>query len=319
MILEQKFDLEHLIFFRWIPQVNGAKFRRESSPLARDDCEITQSAATRWITFAKSPSPSPIPRINPERRDSITEHSKKDEESHKDADSSKWQPSRKFSPAKNEKGHLQRQGTRCTTTFIHVFRFIMRYLIADDLDIGRDRSSSFVDANDRANILSQRMRDLYDFKTENEWPKRAGSSQRENTWISKSSSEEERGNYRPIRRNSQDLEFNDRIDIFKVRELRFINDVRFKESTYTSLLPCTFLRPRFSTRRTHDGQSAVPTTPARCSRTSRRTSVYEGSTTDCDTARIAAQSDLVVASGAHIRTITTRRLGVRPGNRNRRR
>jgi len=114
VILKQTFDLEHLIF-RWIPQVNGAKFRRESSPLARNGCEITQSAATRWITFAKSPSPSPIPRINLERRDSITEHNKKDEEPRKNADVSndKWQPSRKFSPAKNEKAHLQRQGTRC--------------------------------------------------------------------------------------------------------------------------------------------------------------------------------------------------------------
>lgn len=182
---------------RWIPQVNGGKFRRESSPLARNDCEITQSAATRWITFAKSPSPSPIPKINPERRDSISEHSKKDEEPRKDSDASncKWQPSRKFSPVKNEKAHLQRQ---------------------DELDVGRDRSSSCIDTNERANKLSQRMRDLYDFKTENEWPKRAGSS-RENTWISKSSSEEEKGNYRPIRRNSQDLEFNDRIDIFKTK------------------------------------------------------------------------------------------------------
>lgn len=110
---------------------------------------------------------------------------------------------------------------------------MLRYLITDELDIGRDRSSSCIDANDRANKLSQRMRDLYDFKTENEWPKRAGTSQRDNAWISKSSSEEER-NYRPVRRNSQDLEFNDRIDIFKVRELRFINNVRFTESTYIS-------------------------------------------------------------------------------------
>lgn len=81
----------------------------------------------------------------------------------------------------------------------------------------RDRSASIVDANERASMLSQRMRDLYDFKTENEWPKRAGSSQRENPWISKSSSEEDRTNYQPVRRNSQDMEFNDRIERFKVR------------------------------------------------------------------------------------------------------
>lgn len=105
-------------------------------------------------------------------------------------------------------------------------------MIADELDIPRDRSPSFVDANERAkdrslsfetneraNKLSERMRDLYDFKTENEWPKKAGTS-RENAWISKSNSEEDRSNYPPVRRNSQDLEFNDRIDIFKVSVFR---------------------------------------------------------------------------------------------------
>lgn len=96
-------------------------------------------------------------------------------------------------------------------------------LFAEEIDI-RDRSSSIADANERANKLSQRMRDLYDFKTENEWPKRAGSSPHENSWISKSSSEEERNNYPPVRRNSQDLEFNDRFDGFKVRSvIRFSN------------------------------------------------------------------------------------------------
>ncbi|XP_018397140.1 PREDICTED: uncharacterized protein LOC108775309 [Cyphomyrmex costatus] len=201
---------------RWLPHINGAKFYRETSPLARIGCEITKSAATRWMTFTKSPSP--VPRINPERKDSGTEYDRKNEGSRKDADVSKWQPPRKFSPAKNEKGRLQRQ---------------------DELDIGRDRSLSFVninervkdrslsyvDTNERANRLSERMRDLYDFKTENEWPKRAGTS-RESTWISKSSSEEERSNYVPVRRNSQDLEFNDRIDIFKSKAAQHEEDRR---------------------------------------------------------------------------------------------
>ncbi|KAL6258115.1 hypothetical protein P5V15_010032 [Pogonomyrmex californicus] len=200
---------------RWLPQIDGAKFRRESSPLARIGCEITKSAASRWMTFAKSPSPGPVPRINErrdaERRDSVTEHGRKDESSRKDADTPKWQPPRKFSPVKNEKGRLQRQ---------------------DELDIARDRSSSFVDANERANKLSERMRDLYDFKIETEWPKRAGTS-RENTWISKSSSEEEKSNYPPVRRNSQDLEFNDRIDIFKSKPPREEEDRRRpKRSTH---------------------------------------------------------------------------------------
>lgn len=96
--------------------------------------------------------------------------------------------------------------------------------------MGRDRSSSCIETNDRANKLTQRMRDLYDFKTENEWPKRAGSSQRENPWISKSSSEEERTNYVPVRRNSQDLEFNDRMSTFKVRRISLIKSTDLKNS-----------------------------------------------------------------------------------------
>ncbi|XP_014478677.1 PREDICTED: uncharacterized protein LOC106746526 [Dinoponera quadriceps] len=184
---------------RWVPQINGGKFRRESSPLARVDCEVTKVSANRWMTFAKNPSPDPVPKVSPESRGSIMERSKKDEGPCKDSDNSKWQPPRKFSPVKGEKGQLQKQ---------------------DELDISRDRSSSCVEANDRTNKLNQRMRDLYDFKTENEWPKRAGSSQRENVWISKSSSEEERTNYQPVRRNSQDLEFNDRMSGFKSKAER---------------------------------------------------------------------------------------------------
>lgn len=100
------------VFFpRWIPQIN--KYRRESSPLARVDCEVTVGSANRWMTFVKNPSPDPVPRVNPERKGSITERSsKKDEGPGKDSENSKWQPPRKFSPAKSEKGHLQRQGKR---------------------------------------------------------------------------------------------------------------------------------------------------------------------------------------------------------------
>jgi len=105
-------------FLRWLPQINGAKFHRDTSPLARIGCEITKSAATRWMTFAKSPSPGPIPRINPERRGSITERDRKDEGSRKDADVSKWQPPRKFSPAKSEKKRLQRQGMRSNNSYL---------------------------------------------------------------------------------------------------------------------------------------------------------------------------------------------------------
>ncbi|XP_012535784.1 uncharacterized protein LOC105836356 [Monomorium pharaonis] len=221
------------------PQINDTKFHREASPLARIGCEIKKSTATRWVTFIKSPSPSPTPPINPESGDSTAEQPDgKDEGSRKDADSSKWQPPRKFSPAKSEKGRLQRQNEldigrdRSLSIFdanerakdrssslvnANVERVKERSssLVNASVERVKDRSSSVVDANaERANQLSERMRDLYDFKTENEWPKRAGPS-RDNAWISKSSSEEERPNYPPIRRNSQDLEFNDRIDIFK--------------------------------------------------------------------------------------------------------
>ncbi|XP_017789801.1 PREDICTED: uncharacterized protein LOC108572118 [Habropoda laboriosa] len=63
------------------------------------------------------------------------------------------------------------------------------------------------------------MRDLYDFKTENEWPKRATNARHGNSWISKSSSEEDK-NCQPGRRNSQDLEFNDRMNIIKLKETK---------------------------------------------------------------------------------------------------
>ncbi|XP_076235333.1 uncharacterized protein LOC143179831 [Calliopsis andreniformis] len=63
------------------------------------------------------------------------------------------------------------------------------------------------------------MRDLYDFKTENEWPKRATNVRRQNAWISKSSSEEDKGN-QSVRRNSQDLEFNDRLNVITLKDTK---------------------------------------------------------------------------------------------------
>lgn len=58
--------------------------------------------------------------------------------------------------------------------------------------------------------LNQRIRELYDIKTENEWPKRLKPSLGDNAWISKSSSEEDKYPQGSERRNSQELEFNDR-------------------------------------------------------------------------------------------------------------
>lgn len=89
--------------------------------------------------------------------------------------------------------------------------------VTGDPGCNRDSPSKKLspDSNEQSQRLNQRMRDLYDFKTENEWPKRAINARRQNAWISKSSSEEDRGS-QPIRRNSQDLEFNDRLNVIKV-------------------------------------------------------------------------------------------------------
>lgn len=115
--LRRELEFGPFVFSRWIPHVDGTKFRRESSPLARVDCEVTKGSANRWMTFAKNPSPDPVRKMNPESKASTLERSKKDEGPCKDPDNSKWQPPRKFSPAKSEKGHLQRQSERLTMAF----------------------------------------------------------------------------------------------------------------------------------------------------------------------------------------------------------
>ncbi|KAJ8673428.1 hypothetical protein QAD02_004690 [Eretmocerus hayati] len=73
------------------------------------------------------------------------------------------------------------------------------------------------------NLVSQRLRELYDIQTEAEPPKRVRNPSRETLWFSKSSSEEDRtvihqsrkqsldpDSSTSTRRNSQELEFNDR-------------------------------------------------------------------------------------------------------------
>lgn len=190
---------------RWIPQINTSRFRYDASPFARisNSCEITKNAATRWMTFVKNPSPSPLPRMNPERKTPVADPVAKPEGTQtKDlkAETPKWEPLRKFSPVppKSDKEAGQKH---------------------DELDVTPERvpPKQSPDSSERANRLNQRMKDLYDFKTENEWPKRASTPRPENTWISKSSSEDEKNNHR-VRRNSQDLEFNERMSQFKLRD-----------------------------------------------------------------------------------------------------
>ncbi|XP_066596674.1 uncharacterized protein, partial [Prorops nasuta] len=173
-----------LISSSWIPSVNTSRFRYEASPLARatNTCESTRSAATRWITFNRNPSPSPLRRKSLERKPSIDENRKSESSSQEE----KWHPLRKFSrpPSPKKDNNSLQKGSKDSRVL--------------------QRSPD----NDGTNRLTQRMRELYDFKTENEWPQRINKPSVDFTWISKSSSEDER--YVPIRRNSQDLEFNER-------------------------------------------------------------------------------------------------------------
>lgn len=173
----------------------------------------------------KNPSPCPIPRMNPERKPSAAEacHAT-DGTQLKIVRTESPKPLRKFAPAASKSVESSpRQGKANTRTLVRFRRGDTsirqcRYNIADKSVPSRDSSTArhSPDANEQSKRLTQRMRDLYDFKTENEWPKRATNARRGNTWISKSSSEEERTCH-PVRRNSQDLEFNDRMNVIKVR------------------------------------------------------------------------------------------------------
>ncbi|XP_033228915.1 uncharacterized protein LOC117180526 [Belonocnema kinseyi] len=107
-------------------------------------------------------------------------------------------------------------------------------------DKSKENMKSFTTNDNRAvqapNIdctrLRQRIRDLYDIKTETEFPKRLNYPLRENAWISKSSSEEEKYPTRSGRRNSQELEFNDRFSKFNHLEEK--PEVKSKKSTDSS-------------------------------------------------------------------------------------
>ena len=92
---------------------------------------------------------------------------------------------------------------------------IIKYTIQDRKLLPGDKEETAPDVNQ----IKQRLKELYDFKTETEWPKRIRSSSRATPWISKSSSEDDKSlqsqsqpqkQAEPVRRNSQDLEFNDR-------------------------------------------------------------------------------------------------------------
>lgn len=141
--------------------------------------------------------------MNPERKSSATDANNGSPKAK--TESPKWEPIRKFAPppAKTDKEPGQKQ---------------------DETVSNQDSTTKqSPDANEQSQRLTQRMRDLYDFKTENEWPKRATNARRGNSWISKSSSEEEKNN-QSMRRNSQDLEFNNRFNVIKLKDTKVQSD-----------------------------------------------------------------------------------------------
>ncbi|XP_076289825.1 uncharacterized protein LOC143213655 [Lasioglossum baleicum] len=211
-----------MIATRWLPQINISRFRYDASSFTRiSNTDITKLAAARWLTFVKNPSPSPIPRMNPERKPSTTTttttttttmeqagvHAEEKLQKETKNVSPKWEPIRKFSSVAQAKSDRDAAKEK------------------DEAESNRASPSSELspDSAERSKRLTQRMKDLYDFKTENEWPKRVVNVCRENMWISKSSSEEERPS-QPVRRNSQDLEFNDRVNVIKLRDTKVQSD-----------------------------------------------------------------------------------------------
>ncbi|XP_031785728.1 uncharacterized protein LOC100116601 isoform X1 [Nasonia vitripennis] len=229
-----------LISYRWMPETGISMSRYIPSPLVHrrtsegDRLAAKPLAGTRWMSYAKNPSPSPIQRKLSDRRSSgseqpatvaesaegATEEPAKSEEAKSARDEDRpakreevsgWQPVRKFADA----GQQQKPGPQARST-------------------SGEQDPSVPDDN----RVKQRLRELYDFKTETEWPKRVRNPFRETLWISKSSSEEDKSQHfplthqlsnavqqtsklpekkpeplqkaHPVRRNSQDLEFNDR-------------------------------------------------------------------------------------------------------------
>ncbi|XP_033332146.2 uncharacterized protein LOC117223763 [Megalopta genalis] len=197
-----------MIATRWLPPINTSRFRNDASSsfIRISNSEISKFAAARWLTFVNNPSPSALPRTNPEPKPSSATEPVSEDGRRIDTKnvSPKWEPIRKFSPvaaAKVVKDAAQEK---------------------DKAESSRDPPSSKLspDSIEQSQRLTQRIRELYDFKTENEWPKRAVNAHHNNIWISKSSSEEDRSDQQRVRRNSQDLEFNDRVNVIKLKDTK---------------------------------------------------------------------------------------------------
>ncbi|XP_012271992.1 uncharacterized protein LOC105695216 [Orussus abietinus] len=180
----------------------------------------SKNGSTRWMTFTKNPSPCPMPKRNLDRKTSVVEIQRRGSvvavtmgerlRETKIEDTSDWQPSRKFSSQTSRESDMPMidedqpvdqdgQGQKSERDVKDV----------QEDGVNPKGAENQADA-DKASSIDQRIKELYDFKTENEWPVRLNSpaAAREITRADKKTKEER---YVPKRRNSQDLEFNDRM------------------------------------------------------------------------------------------------------------
>lgn len=167
---------EKILSFRWVP-IPKISDPSEPPKIAN---RFARNAASKWMTFAKYQLPSSLPRqsLSVERKASVQLQ-----------ETPKW-PVRKFH-SENSKSEIE---------------------IDNDI-INESYLAKKNDPVDKIARISQKIRELYDFKTENEWPKRASNASNQYTWISNSSEDDKHDGAKGKqlrRRNSQDLEFNDR-------------------------------------------------------------------------------------------------------------
>ncbi|XP_057330481.1 uncharacterized protein LOC130670886 [Microplitis mediator] len=176
---------EKILSFRWVPI---PKISDPSDP-PKIANRLAKNAASKWMTFAKYQLPSSLPRqsLSVERKASMQLQ-----------ETPKW-PVRKF--------HSENSKSENENEFLNEL-------------------PKKLDPIDKIARISQRIRELYDFKTENEWPKRASDASNAYTWISNSSEDDKHDKHTEVvRRNSQDLEFNDRTTRPKIRRQNCENEI----------------------------------------------------------------------------------------------
>ncbi|CAB0041015.1 unnamed protein product [Trichogramma brassicae] len=206
-----------MLSYRWMPETGitpGSRYipspligRRTSDGAAQPP----PGSPNRWLTYVRNPTPSPAQRRMSERQMSESEQTPRVEEETEDEDTvtpeelkdeqrkkegavlGGWQPVRKFEPASTTTDTMFTTTTTTTMTTTTV-----KSPVATASTATHVTTSTSMDRGDEAQVpddsrVKQRLRELYDFKTETEWPKRVRrDSDRSLLWISKSSSEEEK-------------------------------------------------------------------------------------------------------------------------------